>query len=295
MCLSCPARIDSTGKGAVMQFLRKISHQGLLQKGTSLRPNKDKSLRSPSSETVVFGVHAVSELLATRPEAVDRVYFIMGERQSSALFNIVKECRRHRRPYQHVPVTRLDHLSDRGNHQGVVALCAAKEFEPIEPLLERLCGATAPQVVLVPASVEDPGNLGAIIRSGAAFGVGAVLLETHNTAPLGATVAKTSAGMLERVSVSRPRALGDIIGRLRDSGFAVVGAEAQGKTALSTCNLSGNCVIILGGENRGIPPYLRKQCSSLVSIPIVPDVNSLNISVAAGILLYECVRQRAGK
>jgi 23S rRNA (guanosine2251-2'-O)-methyltransferase len=240
----------------------------------------------------IYGIHSVREAVRSRPGSIEKIYFEQ-DRRSEDQFELLKECRRLRIPYQVVPLPRLEMLCPKANHQGVIAVCPIKEYDDWNALLPKITAQSHPPIVLIPASVEDPGNLGSIIRSCAAFGVDAILLEQRNTAPLGATAAKSSAGALEKVAIARPRNLEGVVGDLKLRGFVIIGAEAGASKTPDAVSLVNSTVLILGGEDKGIPPYLRKQCDHLVGIPIEQDFNSLNVSVAAGILLYECQRQRS--
>lgn len=244
---------------------------------------------------VVYGIHPVSELLDKRPGDVDRLYFLQGKHPGQ-LFRLLKECRRRRLAYQVVPEKRLiDLCPPNATHQGVVAVCAARPMATWESVRERATKGAGPGLLVIPASVQDPRNLGSMIRSCAGFGVDALLLEKGNTAPLTDTVAKSSAGMLEHVPVCRPRSLEAAVRELKDDGYLVIGADARGERHPSAIDLRGPVVLVMGGEHRGIPPYLRKLCDDLVCIPLDPRVESLNVSVATGVLLYECSRQRGIK
>jgi 23S rRNA (guanosine2251-2'-O)-methyltransferase len=140
--------------------------------------------------------------------------------------------------------------------------------------------------------VEDPGNLGSIIRSSVAFGADALLLERKNTAPLNASVAKSSAGMIEHLCIGRPKNLEALVQDFRSKNFAVIGAEMKKGKKPEETDFTGPLILILGGEHRGIPPYLNKLCTGFVSIPMTEKTQSLNVSATASILLYEIARQR---
>jgi 23S rRNA (guanosine2251-2'-O)-methyltransferase len=241
---------------------------------------------------VVYGIHAVTELLATRPEQIGHIYFEADVR-SGQLFELLKQCRKLRLPYTHVPRTKLFEVAGCDKHQGVVASCNVKSYADMDEVEQRISASASP-LLLVPASIEDPRNLGALARTATAFGVDAILLERRNTAPLTASVAKASAGMIEHVLIARPRSLEGAVKEYRERGFAVVGAEAGEYPHPSQVDFAGPTVIVLGGENRGIPPYLLKLCTSCTSIPLPAHVPSLNVSVAGAILLYECSVQRRG-
>ncbi len=242
-------------------------------------------------ENTVFGLNAVKELLTTRLKDIDKLYFD-ADRQSSALFELVKECRSLRLSYQMVPTQKLNDLTNRSNHQGIVALVNEKSFVEIEDIHKIIAESDRLPLLVIPASVEDPRNLGAIIRSCVAFGVHALLLERRNTAPLGGGVAKTSAGAVEHIAIAKPRNLEGIVRDFKTAGYSIVGADIKGTATPATTSFCQPTILILGGEDVGIPPYLSKLCDSIVSIPMLPDAQSLNVSVAAGILLYECMRQR---
>lgn len=244
-----------------------------------------------NSGNVIYGIHAVEELLSRRINQIERIFFD-AERTKGNIFALLKQCKKNKLPYQCVPGKRLDQIAGTIKHQGVVALCTVKPFEDMDSILHRIEGAASPPLLLVPASLEDPRNLGALIRTCVAFGVNAILLERKNTTPLGATVAKSSAGMLEHMPVVRPPNLEKVIKELAIKGFSVIGAVAEADKKPHQVDLSGPTVIITGGEHRGIPSYLKKLCTDFAGIPIVKKVQSLNVSVAASIMLYECIKQR---
>jgi 23S rRNA (guanosine2251-2'-O)-methyltransferase len=244
-----------------------------------------------NSESVIYGIHPVGELISSRLRHIDRLYFDK-ERSSGPLFNIVKLARKERLPYQMVPTRKLDQICGSENHQGAVALCSAKEYTDPEVLLESLTSMDPAPLFLVPASMEDPRNLGALIRTCVAFGVDGLLLERKNTAVVGATVAKAAAGMLEHMPLVKPKNLEGLIATLASRGYTIVGAQEGAVKKPHEVDFSKPAVIITGGENRGIPPYLAKQCTDTVGIPIAAPAQSLNVSAAAAILLYECARQR---
>jgi 23S rRNA (guanosine2251-2'-O)-methyltransferase len=223
---------------------------------------------------------------------VDRLYFD-NTRSSGPLFDLVKLARKERLPYQMVPVQKLDWLCGSTKHQGALAICSAKEYTDQNTLLDLLLKKTTSPLLFLPASVEDPRNLGAVIRTCVAFGVDAVLLERKNTAPVGATVAKAAAGALEHISLVKPKNLEGLVNDLALKGFSIVGAQQGALKKPTAVDFTLPTVIILGGEDRGIPPYLEKQCTLTVGIPIATAAQSLNVSAAAAILLYECARQRS--
>jgi 23S rRNA (guanosine2251-2'-O)-methyltransferase len=245
-------------------------------------------------EQVIYGIHAIEELLQNRITSIDHIYFDQNKK-STALFDLMKTCRKERLSYNLLPEGRLSYLAGTTKHQGVVAQCSVQPYSSIEEIQQKLSNQNHTPLLLIPASVEDPGNLGAIIRSCAAFNVDALLLERKNTAPLNASVAKSAAGMLEHVTICRPKNLEQIVENFKNQGFSIIGAEMEGGKQPDEIDFTVPGILILGGENRGIPPYLKKQCTAFVSIPIAQQVQSLNVSAATAVLLYECTRQRNRK
>jgi 23S rRNA (guanosine2251-2'-O)-methyltransferase len=247
-----------------------------------------------NNENVIYGIHAVEELVKNRAEEIDRVYFESGK-QSSSLFEVLKICRKLRLSYQITPACRLDSIAYTTKHQGVVAVCSIKACATVEFLLDKLKKAGSPPVLFIPASIEDPRNLGSIMRSCVAFGVDALLLERKNTAMLGSTVAKASAGMMEHLTIVKPKNLEGLIGDFKQQGFSVIGASQSSAKPPDKIDFTAPVIIITGGENRDIPPYLSKLCTDFAGIPMRPEAQSLNVTVAGSILLYECNRQRGLK
>jgi 23S rRNA (guanosine2251-2'-O)-methyltransferase len=245
---------------------------------------------SLQNSEIIYGIHPAEELFKTRPGSIHRVYFAKPE--ASDLFNLMKQCRKDRIPYQIVPPNKLAELASSFNHQGVVVQCGLKEYEDSDALVARLDSQNHTPLLLVPASIEDPRNLGALIRSSVAFGVDAVLMERKHSVHPGATVSKASAGMLEHVSIARPRNLEGFLTERKEKGYCIVGAEAGSAKKPHEIDFKQPTILILGGEHRGIPPYLHQLCTDFVTIPTSATVPSLNVSAAASILLYECARQR---
>jgi 23S rRNA (guanosine2251-2'-O)-methyltransferase len=244
-----------------------------------------------NNDQIVYGIHPVSELLKTRLSSIDHIYF-EKEKKSGYLFEIMKICRKERLAYSQIPEIALRQLTGTNHHQGITALCSVLPYTPIETIMEMFAGKKH-SLLIIPSSIEDPGNLGAIIRSAVALGADALLLERKHTAPLNATVAKSSAGMVEHIAISRPKNLEGIIIDLKKEGYRIIGAEMKCGKPPFDIDFKGRVILILGGEHRGIPPYLLKTCTDIVSIPMSEKAQSLNVSAAAAILLYEISRQRA--
>lgn len=251
---------------------------------------KENTMKTASRDIPIYGIHAVKELLASRKQDIEHVYFDK-DKKSQALFDLLKQCRKERLSYNQVPEVKLNSLAGTTKHQGIVAFCSIRPYSTTEQLHEITNSKKTP-LLLVAASIEDPGNLGAIIRSCVCFGVDALLLERKNTVPLNAAVAKSSAGMLEHLCIVKPRNLEGLISDYARDGFNIAGAVMENGVIPSETSLSGPTILITGGEHRGIPPYLQKQCREFLSVPMAPHAQSLNASVAAAVLMYECLRQR---
>jgi 23S rRNA (guanosine2251-2'-O)-methyltransferase len=243
------------------------------------------------NDQIVYGIHPVTELLKSRLSSIDHIYF-EKEKKSGFLFEIMKICRKERLSYSQIPDTAMCQFAGTNHHQGVAALCSVLPYTPIETI-RKSCSAKKDPLLILPASIEDPGNLGAIIRSSVALNADAILLERKHTAPLNASVAKSSAGMVEHIAVARPKNLEGVIIELKNEGFHIIGAEMKQGNQPQFIDFKGPIVLILGGEHRGIPPYLSKLCSTFTSIQMNEKAQSLNVSVTAAILLYEIARQRS--
>jgi 23S rRNA (guanosine2251-2'-O)-methyltransferase len=190
----------------------------------------------------------------------------------------------------------LDELTRHANHQGVVALVAPPDrksaYFEAEAILDSM--GDPPLVVLLDG-VEDPHNLGAILRACECAGVDGVFIPEHRAAGLNETVAKTSAGAVEYVRVARVTNLVPLIGELKDRGLWVVGVEGGTENIYSDFDLKVPLAVVMGSEGKGVRRLVKEKCDAIVSIPMRGKINSLNVSVAAGIVLFEILRQRLKK
>ncbi len=185
-------------------------------------------------------------------------------------------------------VTALDRLAGGLRHQGVVAVAEAKPTLALEDLLQ-----DAPRRLLLAADgIEDPQNLGALLRAAGGAGVDGLLLPSRRAAGLSATVERVSAGALEHVRVARVGNLAQALERCREAGWWIIGLDAAGPAALWQFDLRPATVLVVGGEGRGLHALIRAKCDALVRIPLAPGVASLNAAMAAAIALFEAVRQR---
>jgi len=230
--------------------------------------------------TWLVGVHAVTAALESgRP--VDLVLVQRG-RRDARLGRIVELARTNEVPVRRVPRAELERLAGGVAHGGAAARTAPRRLASLEELVRR---EGEPGRLLLLDGVTDPRNVGAVIRSAAAFGVDGVILAGPGAPPLGGAVAAAAAGQLERIPVARVRSAGDAIRRLQDMGYWVYGAAMEG-TPLPLVRPPDRWVVALGGEARGLRAKTRAAVDELVAIPMRPGVESLNVAVAAAILAY---------
>ena len=240
----------------------------------------------------VYGIHAVEELVKKNRQSIDKIYF-NDKNKTGKLFELLKIVKKEKISYACIPENKLDKMSNKFPHQGVVAFRTVRPYDDEKRLWEIIETNENPLFIL-PAGIEDPGNLGAIIRSASAFGVSAILFERKGVVPLNGTVAKTSVGTIENAVLIKPDNLEAVVQRMKLSGIQVIGADGRGELSPEKVNFTKPTLIITGGESDGIPAYLAKLCDNITAIPMAKEVESLNVSVAMGILLYEVVRQRVG-
>lgn len=248
------------------------------------------SQTSPEGQQVIAGRQSVLELLKSgRP--VHRLYVAAGRRQGSIL-PIIALAREAGVPVQEVPEARLTSLAQAANHQGVVATAAAHGYVEVEDLLEAAAQAGEVPLLLALDGVEDPGNLGAIIRTAGAAGAHGVIIPKRRAAGLTAAAAKAAAGALEHVRVAQVTNLTRTLIELKEQGLWVVGADAGAEDSLYMSDLTGPLVLVVGGEDRGLSRLVAETCDRTVRIPMRGPVSSLNASVAAALCLFEVRRQR---
>jgi len=235
---------------------------------------------------IVSGFHPVREVLEKRPRAVEALLVQRGRKDARAS-EIEELARGAGIPVRLVAKEELDRFAGRA-HNGVAARVAEREYDDVE---ECLAGPKGGRCVLFLDEVTDPGNLGSVLRTAAAAGASVVLTERHS-AGLNETVSKASAGALERVKVGRVVNAARFLERAKEAGFWIYGASMDGES-LWKVDISGDSILCLGSEGAGLRRLTKETCDRLVSIPMSPGAGSLNVSVAAGVLLFEWVRRKA--
>jgi 23S rRNA (guanosine2251-2'-O)-methyltransferase len=239
---------------------------------------------------VVYGLHAVRVLLTRQPQRVTRVYLQSGRHDPRAS-QIEQLAREAQRPLERVEPKRLQSRLGNVVHQGVMAEVTPLRFWHEEDLFEAL-GAARDPLLLALDGVQDPHNLGACLRTADACGVLALIVPRDRAAPLNATARKVAAGAAENTPVVTVTNLARTLGLLKDAGLWIVGADAEAAKPARQIDLTGPRVLVLGAEGAGLRHLTRQRCDWLASLPSLGAVESLNVSVATGMLLYEALRQR---
>ena len=238
---------------------------------------------------VIAGRNPVSEAVrSSRP--IDKILVARGEK-SGAIVGILAKAKEKQIPVKEVDRAKLDFLSGQQTHQGIIALAAAKEYSTVEEILEYADSRGEAPFIVILDELEDPHNLGAIIRTAECVGAHGVIVPKRRSASLSYTVAKASAGAVEYMRVARVTNISKLIDGLKERGVWIYGADMDGEDYQS-CDMSGACAIVIGNEGKGISRLVREKCDVIVSLPMRGKINSLNASVAAGILRYHALKGR---
>lgn len=239
----------------------------------------------------IYGVLPVLEALRAGTKRIDRIVVADGARDSR-LRRLIDAARSAGVPVRREPRVTLDRLTQNGNHQGVLAITSAADYADADDLLTSI----TPQTIFVLLDgVEDPHNLGAIIRTAECAGATGVIVPERRAAHLTDIVAKTSAGAVNYLPVARVTNLAAFIESLKSRNVWVIGVEQSRTTTYHEFDYSGPIALVFGGEGSGLHRLVRERCDVLVSIPMHGKVSSLNVSVAVGVVMFEALRQRSSK
>ena len=238
----------------------------------------------------IEGRNAVIEALRAG-RAIDKIYIAKGE-VDQTLGHIASKARAQGVVVVETDRRKLDAMSQTHAHQGVVALCAVKDYCTVEDLLQLAADKGEAPFLVMCDEISDPHNLGAIIRTAECVGAHGVIIPKRRSAGLTAVVDKASAGAAEHLPIARVANLSAAIETLKKAGVWVYGAAAEGESPLWKTDLTGSVCIVIGSEGDGISRLVREHCDVLVSIPMKGEISSLNASAAAAVLLYEALRQR---
>lgn len=242
-------------------------------------------------DDIIIGRNAVTEALRSG-RTVDSILVARGER-SGTLGKIIGECRERGIVVKEADARKLDYLCGHSNHQGIVAFTAVHEYASIEDILALAESRGEKPFVIICDELEDPHNLGAVLRTAEAAGAHGVIVPKRRSASLSYAVGKASAGALEYVPVARVANITAAISELKEKGLWIYGAEIGG-TPWCEQDYTGAVALIIGSEGQGLGRLVKEKCDFIVTLPMKGKINSLNASVAAGILMFEAARQRAG-
>lgn len=240
-------------------------------------------------ETMIEGRNAVLEAFRSG-KTVDKL-FVLDGCQDGPVKTITREAKKQNTIIHYVAKERLDQLSETGKHQGVIAQAAAYRYAEVEDMLKRAEEKGEPPFLFILDGIEDPHNLGAIIRTANLVGAHGVIIPKRRAVGLTSTVAKTSAGALNYTPVAKVTNISATIEELKERGLWFVCADMGGES-MYRLDLKGPIGLVIGNEGEGVSRLVREKCDFIASIPMKGDIDSLNASVAAGVLAYEIVRQR---
>ncbi len=238
---------------------------------------------------IIFGRNSVAEAIkAGRP--IDSVMVARGER-SGSIPKILADAKDAGLPIKEVDRKKLDFMCGHGNHQGIIAVGAVKAYSAVEDIFATARERGEPPFIIVCDEIEDPHNLGAIIRTAEAAGAHGVIVPKRRSASLSFTVAKTSAGAVEFMHVARVTNIPQTLDELKEKGLWVYCADMDGEPFYNA-NLKGAVALVIGSEGKGVGRLVKEKCDVVLSMPMKGKINSLNASVAAGVLMYEISKQR---
>ena len=238
---------------------------------------------------IIAGRNPVMEAIRSG-RSIESILVAKGERSGSVVA-IISKAKQKNIPVKDVDSKKLDFLAKGVNHQGIVAQCAVKEYSTLGDIFDLAEERGESPFIIVLDKIEDPHNLGAIIRTAECAGAHGVIIPERRSAGLSYTVEKTSAGALEYMPVVRVKNISAVLQKLKDKGIWVYGADMDGEH-YKKVNFDGAVALVIGNEGKGISPLVAKDCDVIVSLPMKGKINSLNASVAAGILMYEIADKR---
>ncbi|MFH0921538.1 MAG: RNA methyltransferase [Fibrobacterota bacterium] len=238
---------------------------------------------------LITGINAVAEAVASG-HSLESV-LLLNNTGNARIFEVLKECRKRKVPVQLVPRQKLDFLT-RQNHQGAIAFASVKEYVPLERLFDLARERNEAPLLVIPDGVEDPQNLGALMRTVLCAGAHGLILPAADSAGLSEGASRSSAGAIEHLAVHRTANMPGTLKAVKEAGVRLVGFEAGEGRPLWDTDLTGPLAVVLGGENRGIRPHIRRELSALSHLPLSGPLRSLNVSAAGAAVLFEVVRQR---
>jgi|SRR3954451_13995095 len=238
---------------------------------------------------VIYGINAVAEALKARGRSFEWVG-VAKERHDLRLQRVIDECRKNGVAVRLLGRPELDRMAGNNAHQGVVAVTSGKQYNELDDLIAAKRGRHTLLVLL--DGIEDPHNLGAILRTADAAGADGVVIPERRAVGVTPTVIKASAGASEHLPIAKVTNIARTVDELKEKNIWMVGLDERGSKDYDGIDYNMDCGIVLGAEGKGVHDLVKKKCDFLVSIPMLGKMSSLNVSVAAGVMLYEIVRQR---
>ncbi|MBU0971566.1 MAG: 23S rRNA (guanosine(2251)-2'-O)-methyltransferase RlmB [Proteobacteria bacterium] len=241
---------------------------------------------------ILFGYHSVYEALRARRRKFDLVY-VSSKRSAGRADKVIDLAEKNGIPIQYIDPKQLDTMTEFAPHQGIVARASFFPAKKAGQLVSVIQERKTPCFILIIENIEDPHNLGALIRTALCADVDYIMIPKDRSCPPSSTVSRSSAGAMEHADIYMITNTASILRDLKKSGAWIFGLDADGATGLYDADLTGNIALIIGGEHKGIRPGVKKECDFVLSIPITGKINSLNASVAGGVAMYEAKRQRS--
>ena len=238
---------------------------------------------------IIIGRNSIKEALET-DRIIDHILISKGEKQGS-IKQIIYKCKERGIPIKEVSPAKLDSMAGGAVHQGIIAVTAVKEYSSVDDIFELAKERNEQPFIIIADGLNDPHNLGAVIRTAEASGAHGIIIPKRHSAGLSITVDKSSAGALSHMPVARVTNIAAEIDKLKERGLWIYGADMDGETWCKT-DFSGSIGLVIGSEGEGIGPLIKKKCDIIVSLPMVGKIESLNVSVASGIIMYEILKQR---
>ncbi|MFK8026906.1 MAG: 23S rRNA (guanosine(2251)-2'-O)-methyltransferase RlmB [Gammaproteobacteria bacterium] len=244
-----------------------------------------------SKKEILPGIHTVASLLRWQPQRAQSIWLELNKR-NQRIEELIAHANKLGIPIQQVQRSKLDQLCEGTQHQGIAASCTPTPLIDEHDLVTQIAEASTPPLILILDEVSDPHNFGACLRTADAAGVDAVVVPQRNSAPLSPIVHKIASGATLRLNITKTSNLARFIDAIKKSGVWVYGAAGEASDTIYQSNLSQASAIVMGAEGQGLRRLTQERCDQLYSLPMLGGVESLNVSVATGIFLYEAVRQR---
>ena len=272
------------------QEFRKNENRKNFKKNPNKNFKNEKQLEENEYDDIVEGRNAVLELLDSDRD-INKIFVQSGERHGS-INKIIAIAKENKVVVTEVEKSKLDFMSKTKNHQGVIAVVPPFNYCEVEDILEYAKSKNEDVFILILDGIEDPHNLGSIIRTAETAGVHGIIIPKRRTVTVNSTVAKVSAGAVEHMKIARVNNITDTIRKLKENGLWIIGTDGSATTLYYNQDLKGDIAIVIGSEGFGMSRLVKENTDMLVKIPMKGKFNSLNASVSAGIVMYEAVKQR---